>query len=182
MVTIECICPPKADGSPRHPAGDTVTLRERLDFRAALTARNTMVLVKTEDPDAGAAEILAALTETYLLVGVESWSLVDAKGKPVSVSRAAIREWLLSHPDIAMTVGNVADELYSAAVLLPLVALASTSSPPTPTNGSTSPPKQSSEKRPKPSKPSSITPFPTDATVTTSSSPDGVSSSLRNSA
>jgi hypothetical protein len=181
-MNIECICPPKADGSPRHPAGDTVTLRERLDFRAALTARNTMILLKTEDPDAGTAEILAALTETYLLVGIESWSVVDAKGKPVEPTKAAIREVLLSRPDIAMTVGNAADDLYSAAVLLPLVAMAQTFSPPTPTNESTSAPRMASEKRPRQSKPSSITPFPTDVTVTTSSSPVGVSSSSQNSA
>jgi hypothetical protein len=182
MVEIGCICPPRADGSPRHPAGDTVTLRERLDFRAALTARNTMILVKTEDPDAGTAEILAALTETYLLVGIEAWSLTDARGKPVEVSRTSIRERLLSHPDVAMTVGNVADELYSASVILPLVALAQTSSPPTPTSESTSVPKPSSGKRPRPSKPSSITPFPMDATATTSPLPAGASSSSRNSA
>jgi len=181
-MNIECICPPRADGEPRHPAGDTVTLRERLDFRAALTARNTMILLKTEDPDAGTAEILAALTETYLLVGVESWSLVDAKGKPVEVSKAAIRECLLSHPDVAMTVGNAADELYSASVILPLVALARTSSPPTPTTESTSAPRPSSVKRPRPSKPSSITPFRTDVTVTTSALPVGVSSSSQSSA
>ena len=181
-MNIECICPPRADGEPRHPAGDTVTLRERLDFRAALTARNTMILLKTEDPDAGTAEILAALTETYLLVGVESWSLVDAKGKPVEVSKAAIRECLLSHPDVAMTVGNAADELYSASVILPLVALARTSSPPTPTTESTSAPRPSSVKRPRQSKPSSITPFPTDATVTTSALPVGASSSSQSSA
>lgn len=182
MVAIECICPPRADGSPRHPAGDTVTLRERLDFRAALTARNTMILTKTEDPDAGTAEILAALTETYLLVGVESWSLVDAKGKAVEVTKANIRECLLSHPNVAMTVGNAADELYSESVILPLVALAQTFSPPTPTIGSTSATKPSSAKRPRPSKPSSITPFPTDATATTSPLPAGASSSSRNSA
>jgi hypothetical protein len=182
MVTIECICPPRADGSPRHPAGDTVTLRERLDFRAALTARNTMVLLKTEDPDASTAEILAALTETYLLVGIEAWSVTDAKGKPVEPTKAAIREMLLSRPDTAMTVGNAADELYSAAVILPLVALAQNSSPPTPTNGSTSAPKPSSAKRPRPSKQSSITPFPTAATATTSASPDGDSNSSQNSA
>lgn len=182
MVQIECICPPRADGSPRHPAGDTVTLRERLDFRAALTARNTMILVKTEDPDASTAEILAALTETYLLVGIESWSLQDAKGKPVPVSKATIRESLLSHPNVAMTVGNAADELYSESVILPLVALAQTSSPPTPTSESTSVPKPSSARRPKPSKPSSITPFPMDATGTTSPLPAGAFNSSRSSA
>jgi len=159
-----------------------VTLRERLDFRAALTARNMMIVIKTEDPDAGVAEILAALTETYLLLGIESWSLVDAKGKPVEPSRAAIREMLLAHPDAAMQVGDAADELYSQAVLLPLVARAQRSSPPTPTAQSTSAPRPSRAKHPRPSRPSSITTTPTDATETTSLSPDGASSSSPNSA
>jgi hypothetical protein len=181
-MNIECICPPRADGEPRHPAGDTVTLRERLDFRAALTARNAIFLLKTEDPDATAAEILAVLTETFIVVGVESWSVVDAKGVPVAPTKAAIREHLISRVDQAMTVGNEAFELYGEAVMVPLVALAQTSSPPTPTSESTSATGPSSAKRRKPSRPSSITPFPTDVTVTTSSLPVGVSNSSQNSA
>lgn len=175
MVRIDCICPLRAGGEVRHPDGDTVTLRERLDFRAALTARNTITWLKNEDPDAGVAEILAALTETYLLVGIESWSLVDAKGKPVEVSKAAIRDLLANHPDGAMQVGDAADALYTEAVLLPLLARAATSSPPTPTGASTSASPPSSTKPPKPSRPSSITTTPTDATETTSPSPGGAS-------
>ena len=182
MVAVTCLCPPKATGEVRHPAGDEITLRERLDFRAALTARNTMVLLKEEDPDVSSAEILAALTETYLVLGIEAWSLVDAKGKPLPVSKAAIREVLLTKPDIAMEVGDAADALYSAAVILPLLARAQTSSPPTPTNGLTSAKMPSSPKRPKPSKRSSITTIPTAATVTTSPSPAGDSSSSPSSA
>jgi len=157
-------------------------LRERLDFRAALTARNTMVLLKEEDPDVSSAEILAALTETYLVLGVESWSLVDAKGKPLPVSKAAIREVLLTKPDIAMEVGDAADALYSAAVILPLLARAQTSSPPTPTTESTSAKTPSLPKPPKPSKRSSITTIPMAATGATSPSPAGDSSSSPNSA
>lgn len=182
MVTIECLCPPKAAGEVRHPQGDTVTLRERLDFRAAVTARNTIVFLKSEDPDASAAEILAALTETYLLLGIESWSLLDAKGKPLPPSKAAIREYLLARPEIAMRVGDAADELYSEAVVLPLLARAQNFSPPTPTNGPTSAPKGSSPKPPKPSKPSSTTTTPTGGTVPTSLSPAGDSSSSPSSA
>lgn len=177
MVSIECICPPRADGSPRHPGGDTVTLRERLDFRAALTARNTMIVIKTEDPDAGTAEILAALTETYLLGGIVAWSLVDAKGKPIEPSKPAIREHLLSRPDIAMVVGDAADELYSQAVLLPLLARAQSSSPPTPTAASTSAVTAPMPLRQRRSRPSSTTTTPTDGTETTSPSPAGASSS-----
>jgi hypothetical protein len=180
MVTINCLCPANARGEVRHPDGDTVVLRERLDFRSALTARNTIVLLKTEDPNVSAAEVLAALTEVYLLLGVESWSIVDAKNHPVEVSKATIREHLLSNPDVAMVVGDAADELYSEAVILPLVARAQSSSPRMRTGGSTSVTKRSSATRPKRSKPSSITTIPTAATVTTSASPDGDSSSSPN--
>lgn len=180
MATIECICPPKADGGVRHPDGDTVTLRERLDFRSALTARNAIALAQSEG--GSTAEILAALTESYVFLGIESWTVVDAKGKPVEVSRAAIRDYLLDDPEAAMTVADEADELYREAVIAPLVARASKSSPTTPTNGSTYRTNGSRPKRPKPSKPSSTTTTRTGATVTTLRPRAGVSSSSQNSA
>jgi hypothetical protein len=175
MATVTCLCPPKATGEVRHPDGDTIDLRERLDFRSALTARNVFVLLKTEDPDVSTGEIMATLTETYLLLGIESWSLVDAKGKAVEVSKAAIRELLLTNQEAAMVVGDEADARYSEAVIAPLVARASNSSPATPTNGSTSVTTGSVPKPRKPSKPSSTTTTRTGATVTTSQSPAGVS-------
>ena len=179
MATVECLCPPKATGEVRHPDGDTITLRERLDFRSALTARNTFVLLKSEDPDVSTAEIMASLTETYLLLGIESWSLltVDEKGKarPLEVSKTAIRDLLLSHSEAAMAVGDEADALYSEAVIAPLVARASSSSPSTPTSESTSATNGSASRPPKPSKPSSTSTSPMADTETTSPSLVGVS-------
>lgn len=176
-VQIGCLCPARADGTPRHPDGDTVTLRERLDFRAALTARNAMSLVRIDNPGAGAADMLAALTETYLILGIESWTLTNGTGAALPVSAESIRAHLLADVDAALTVADAADELYAAAVILPLVARASKSSPPTPTNGSMSPTTESSPRPPKPSRRSSTTTTPTDATGTTSPSPAGASSS-----
>ncbi len=138
MATIPCVCPPKSDGSSRHPNGDRVTLRERLDFRSGLAARNTVIVIKQEDPEAGAAEILAGLTEIYLLVGIESWTLQDAKGKPLDVNRATVRQLMADHPDEAMTIGDEADGLYSEAVIAPLVARALRSSSTTQTTDSMS--------------------------------------------
>jgi hypothetical protein len=190
-MNIPCLCPPKVtrlrDGDStgpdhtavRHPDGDTVSFRERLDFRSSLAIRNSIAVLSAEDGETSVAEILAVLTESYLLYGIERWTLVDEKGKPVEVSKAAIRERLLSHPDIAMTVGDEADSLYAEAVMLPLLARAQTSSPPTPTNGSTSATRGRS-RSPKRSKPSSITTIPTAATETTSSSLVGGSSSSPN--
>ena len=177
MATIECLCPPTKAGDVRHPDGDTVTLREKLDFRSALTARNVFVLLKSEDPDVSTGEIMAALTETYLLTGIASWSLQDEKGKPLPVSRQAIRDILLTNQEAAMTVGDEADELYSEAVIVPLVARALKSSLDTPINGSTSPTNGSGLKRPRQSKPSSTITSLTDDTETISSSLAGVSNS-----
>ena len=175
-VTVQCLCPPNAAGEARHPGGDTITLRDRLDFRAAATARNAIVLAKTDDPEVSSAEILAILTETYLLAGVEAWTLVDEKGKPIEVTKAAIRERLLPATDQAMEVGNAADGLYAAAVMLPLLRMAANSSQPMPTIASTSPTKPSSQDRPKPSRRSSTTTTPTAATATISPLRAGVSS------
>ncbi len=167
MATIDCVCPRKPDGNVRHPDGDTVTLREKLDFRSALTARNTVILLRQEDVT-DAAEILASLTEVYLRVGIESWSLVDAKGKPVPVSREAVAAFMADYPDAAMTIGDEADELYSEAVITPLVARASKSLPPTPTKGSISVTNGSSPTPRKRSKPSLTTTTQMDDIGTTS--------------
>ena len=166
-VEIPCVCPPKPDGQPRHIA-DTIELREKLDFRSALTARNAIALAKEEDDDVSSAEILAVLTETYLILGIQSWSLVDEKGKKIEPSRTAIREFIEAHPDAAMEVGDAADGLYSAAVILPLVARAQKSLQPTQTTGSTSVTTDSLPKPRKPSKPSLTTTTRMDATGTTS--------------
>ena len=68
MVRIPCLCPPKGDDV-RHPAGDTVTLRDKLDFVSALAARNIIIQAKTSDPGMSVGEIQALLTEMYLLAG-----------------------------------------------------------------------------------------------------------------
>ncbi len=167
MAVIDCVCPQRPDGSARHADGDTVTLREKLDFRSALHARNTVILLRQDDVT-DAAEILAALTEVYLRVGIESWTLADAKGKAVPVSREAVAALMTDHPDAAMTIGDEADELYSEAVISPLVARASKSSPPTPTKDSTSVTNGSSPTPRKRSKPSLTTTTRTDGTGQTS--------------
>ncbi len=140
MVKIACICPPKA-GETRHPGGDDITLREHLDFRGAVACRNAIFVLKSEDPESSIGDVAAVLTEQYLLNGVIGWTLVDDKGKAIEVTRARIRDLLMAHTDEAMTVGEAADDLYSEAVMRPLLAAAdkdSMSLPPTPTDESTS--------------------------------------------
>lgn len=182
MAHIDCICPPTAGGETRHPDGDTVTLREHLDFRQALTARNAFLVAKAEDEAISTAEVLAVLTETYLMVGIELWTLTDARNKPVPVSKDAIRAMLLARPAAAMVVGDEADALYSEAVISPLLARASSSSPTTPTPVSTSATNGSSPTARKPRKRSSTSTTRTAGIVSISPSPDGDSSSLQSSA
>lgn len=166
-VTIPCVCG-------RHDS-DVVTLRDTLDLRSALTIRNAAIIAKSEDPDISAAAVLAMLSEQYLLLGIESWSLVDQIGKPIPVTQPEIRSRLLEQPLAAVAVANAADELYGTKVVLPLLQEASSSSPDGQTDASTSPTSGPSE-NPMPSSPSSITSIPTAATVTTSPSLVGASS------
>lgn len=181
-VPITCPCPRRADGETRHPDGDTVVLRDRLDFDAATTVRKAIGLVAEEggEPE----EILSVMTKWYALLGIEAWTLVDEQGKQVPVNRATIRARLLENDeayDAAMEVTDAADALYMAKVILPLVVRASRSSLPTPTEPSTSAPRALHPKRPKPSRPSSTASTPTDGIEATSSSLAGVSSSSQSS-
>lgn len=159
------------------PGGVEVTLRPTLGFREAASIRNEIILLRQADPDASVGDILAVLTEGYILHGIEAWSLTDDDGKPLPVTKGNIRARLLSDLTAASILGDHADELYAEAVMLPLLAVASNSSPDTPTEASTSAPTDSSSTRRKPSRPSSISTIPTADTEGTSESPDGDSSS-----
>ena len=170
-VSIPCICPAQSDHD------DTVTLRDTLDFGSATRIRKSLAFVESDDRDARAAEVLATLTEAYLLFGIERWTVLDERGKPVPLSHSAIRSHLLSRLDVASIVADEADDLYREVILLPLVRGASRSSAPTQTTGSTSQPTGSSSTRRKHSRRSSTSTTPTVVTEVTSASLDGVSSS-----
>lgn len=182
MANIDCVCPPKADGEPRHPDGDTVTLRERLDFPAATAINYALRQAREEDPDVDGATMLAVMSEKYLLFGIESWSIVDEKGKPLEVTKPNIRSVLLTRDLVALApIVNEADVIYQPQVLAPLVAAAQKSSSSTPTEPLTSPPTDSPVPLQKRSKRSSTSTIPTADTEMTSQSPDGGSSSSPNS-
>lgn len=178
IVDVPCLCAP--DGS-RHPEGDTVRLRETLGFREAVTMQKSVSTLRLEVEDPSSAEILAVLTEAYVIYGITDWSLLDEKGKPLPATRQNITDRLLSNLDAAMTVADKADDLYQGVVLLPLLKRGLESSETSPTNDSTSAPTSSPPEPPTPLKRSSTTRSRTDATATTSESPDGDSSSSQNS-
>lgn len=174
-VPIRCICPIEE----RHDS-DTVTLRDRLDFRTVVTIRKSMETIDDADQTVKLARRLAICTEFYLLMGIESWTLRDAKGKPIEVSHHAIRTHLLESPE-ALPVYDKAEDLYNPVVLLPLMVGASKSSPPTPTDESTSQKKDSPLTPPRPLKRSSTSTTQTVGIETTSSSLGGVSNSSQSS-
>ena len=168
METIRCLCP----GSPHD--SDSVTFKERLGFRDASNIRNGVRVLDRASLER-TVEIATALTEGYLLYGIESWTLVDAKGKAVPVSPDAVAEYLLPHIDVAIPLGDLADDLYGEQVIVPLLQRGSTSSPPTRTNGSTSPANGRHQKPSARSKRSSISTIPTGGTGATTPSPGGAS-------
>ena len=176
QVQIPCICPLREGGEQRHPQGDTVTLRPTLAFRDAAAIRYALGQAVRDDPDLGTPEFLGIVSEFYILGGVEAWSLLDEHSKPVAVTKDAIRTLLLTKADVAYVVADAADELYTAAVVLPLLQTASKSSQPTQTDASTSVKTSSSEDQPMPSKPSLTTTSQTEDTETTSRPLAGVSS------
>jgi hypothetical protein len=175
-VKVPCTCPPKANGEPRHDQ-DTITFRDRLDFRGGMVIRKAITMLKVEDPDSGAAEVLAAMSEHYMLEGIAGWTLIDEKGKAVECDKPAIRRFIAEHPDIVMDdLVDEADNLYAEQVLLPLVRRAQTSSQPLPTEPSTSAETGSEETPRKPSRRSSTSTTRTNGITATTSPPAGDSS------
>ena len=170
-VLITCKCPGQ------H-GQDTITFFDRLDFRRAMTIQKALGFIETTNPATRPAEVLAVLSEYYLLYGVQSWTIVGTDKKRVAVNPDSVRAELLEHPDAWMLV-EAADAQYQEQVLLPLVNRASGSSQTSQTEKSTSPkPAPKTRKR---SPRSSISTIPTVDTETTSSSLDGVSSSSQSS-
>jgi len=138
-----------------------------MDFRSSIAIRNALAVASLEG-ELDIADILAILSERFIRYGIESWTLVDDKNKPVPVSQQAIADLILTDIELATDIADQADERYRDAVLLPLLQRGSMSSQPSQTNGSTSPMTPSSTKRRTRSSRSSITTIPTVGTVTTS--------------
>ena len=179
MGPVPCLCPPTPEGTTRHPDGDTVTFKERLDFRTAATIQHAVSAFRLArgDDEVAVEEVLATLTEAYLRYGIASWTLVDKEGKPIPVTPSNVETYLLVDIATAAVLGDEADSAFSEAILLPLLRRASSSSPDMQTPESTSPPTGSQPSTPTPLKPSLITTSQTVVTETTSDLPDGDSSS-----
>lgn len=173
-VPIPCPCPE----SP-HVDGDTVVLRDKLDWTSVTTIRKAIAMIDEDDKRMRDAMALATCSEFYMLMGISSWTLVDAKGEALPVSHQAIRD-LMERTDV-LPISDAADDLYNPVVLLPLAMRASASRQLSPTPASTSP-TLTPPSPPRPLKRSSTSTTRTAGIETTSSSLDGVSSSSQSAA
>lgn len=182
-VQIACACPVLPDGQARHPF-DTVTLHEPIEPRV----RRALLYEIGLDAEATTGDKLAMLSEGYVLRCIDRWTIIgpiegeNGKTKlgPLPPSRANIQRLILDDAGRGDVLTKATDELYSEAVLLPLILGASNSSPASPTGGSTSRATNGRTPPKRPSRPSSTT---TTRTVDTAPMPwsnGGASSSSGN--
>lgn len=102
----DCGCP----GSP-HPEGDTVTMRPALGFAAGAEA-----LRKIIEADGDVNRIAELVGPVYIREGVIGWNMEDERG-PVPLDT----DLLLNDYTLAYPIAERGDDLYSQAVLAPLL-------------------------------------------------------------
>lgn len=151
--------------SGEHPDGDSVSLKPKLGLAAGIAAQQT---IQGIGKGASSAEVTGTLLELYLRHGVAEWTLHNGSG-PLELTPDNLQSYLLDDFAMAEPIADVADSLYYAAVVAPLVAAASKSSQATPLAPSTSASTASPAPRRKRSKRSSTSPTPTGDTAPTSS-------------
>ena len=161
LVPVRVPCP-----SGQHPDGDSVSLKPKLGLAAGIAAQQT---IQGIGKGASTAEVTGTLLELYLRHGVAEWTLHNGDGKPYDLTPKSLQEHLLDDFAVAEPIADVADSLYYAAVVAPLVAAASKSSQATPPAPSTSAGTGSPASRRRRSRPSSITATPMGDTAPTSS-------------
>lgn len=159
LVPVVVPCP-----TGEHPDGDSVSLRPKLGLAAGIEAQQTIQKIAQDTPS---EEVTGLLLELYLRKGVVEWTLHDESG-PIELTPESLRSELLDDFARAEPIADVADSLYYAAVVAPLVAAASKSSQATPPAPTTSASTDSPASRRKRSKPSSTSATPTAATEPTS--------------
>lgn len=160
-VQVDCLCPNQRHGE----KGDQIVLKPKLDFVAVRAIRYAGGAIQAEDPGSSIATLMAVMAEGFVLHGIESWTLRDARNQLIEVNRENVRRYVLEDPVASQVVADAADLIYQPQVIHPLVELARRSSPPSPTNESTSAPSDSGSTSPSamsldetPSNPGSSTP------------------------
>jgi hypothetical protein len=157
LVPVAVPCP-----TGQHPDGDSVSLWPTIPLAGGIEARRKIAELAD---GAGKDEVIGLLMEVYLRHGIAAWTLHDDDGALLNLDRQAIRDRVLSNLDLAISIANTADDLYSPAVVTPLVTAAAKSSRRSRPASSTSAPTASKRSPRKRSKPSSTSTTPMDATA-----------------
>lgn len=109
--TFACPCPPLADGSRRHPSGDTVTAKAAIGM--ADMARLQRALFTPAGTDPFAQQL------TLLEVALLDWTFTDAKGEAVPIDPATIA---ILDPTLGTEIATWVDAELSKAKLPNAVA------------------------------------------------------------
>jgi len=143
----DCTCPDSPhDGRDGADDGDTVTLRPHLGFAAGAEA-----LRKIIESDGDVNRVAELVGPVYIREGVVGWNVIDDDGGAAELDIASI----LGDYSLAYPIAEAADDLYSEAVLAPLVSRMSVLSGNGRIAASTRRTPRSSKPRPSPRKSSS---------------------------
>ena len=123
----ECHCV----GTP-HPDGDIVYLAPKASLRLGLAANAAIGQAKD------VIQLQELLGIAFVRYGVTGWNVVDEHGKPVDVNNETV-EARLTWDAGGRVVADRAADLYTDAIISPLVPPPPSSPPPGPTASSTSP-------------------------------------------
>ena len=142
----DCTCPGSPhDGRDGADDGDIVTLRPHLGFSAGAEA-----LRKIIESDGDVNRVAELVGPVYIREGVTGWNVTDESGPVALDIDLILDDYALAYP-----IAEAADDLYSEAVLAPLVARMSALSGNGRTAASTHPTRRSSKPRPSPRRSSS---------------------------
>jgi len=142
----DCTCPGSPhDGRDGADDGDIVTLRPHLGFAAGAEA-----LRKIIESDGDVNRVAELVGPVYIREGVIGWNVIDENGAAELDIDGILDDYALAYP-----IAEAADDMYSEAVLRPLVARMNALSGNGRTAASTHPTRRSSKPRPSPRKSSS---------------------------
>lgn len=146
VLTVECPCP----GTPH--TEDTVTFKSVLGIAGGVAGIAAMVAAVQDLGDKFNNISLAGYVfPVYLAHTVESWTFLDADGKPVPVADGdAVLPFGTKYQ-----IADAADDLFGEEITRPLAEMIRKSSPSGPTPKSTSPNRRSGASRRSRSAPSS---------------------------
>jgi hypothetical protein len=119
----DCACPDTP-----HPDGDVVYLRPTLSLAGGIAAQQDLVA-----SDGNTEELIRRWFSTYVRYGAVGWNFLDEAGPVPFTVETLLDDFTLGSP-----VAEMADTLYSEAVLAPLGLSRSRTSPTGPTAASTS--------------------------------------------